>query len=169
MGYTTEFDGEFQLNQALSVAHAEYLHAFSDTRRMKRNTIVAANFSDPKRQAVCLPIGVDGEFFVGFEENYGQTKDASVISYNEPPQTQPSLWCQWVPNESKTAIIWNEGEKFYDYIEWLQYLIRNFLTPWGYILNGSVSFQGEDVNDSGIITVTDNVVTVIINENQDAD
>lgn len=73
---------------------------------------------------------------------------------------QPGLWCQWVPNASGTAIVWDEGEKFYDYIEWIEYLITHFLAPWGYKLNGEVSWEGEESGDLGIIEITDNVVRV---------
>ena len=44
---------------------------------------------------------------------------------------QPGLWCQWVPNASGTAIVWDEGEKFYYYIEWIKYLIEHFLRAVG--------------------------------------
>lgn len=86
--------------------------------------------------------------------------DESIINHNLQPETQPGLWCQWIPSSDGTKIEWGEGEKFYNYIEWLQYLISNFLIPWGYRLNGDVSFQGEDEDDNGIIVVTDNIITV---------
>jgi hypothetical protein len=37
MGYHTEFDGEFNLDKPLTVAHANYLEKFAHTRRMKRD------------------------------------------------------------------------------------------------------------------------------------
>jgi hypothetical protein len=69
------------------------------------------------------------------------------------------LWCKWAPSEDHTAILWDEGEKFYDYIEWLEYLIQHFLVPWGYVVNGEVHWVGEDDLDRGTITVRHNVVT----------
>jgi len=65
-----------------------------------------------------------------------------------------------VPNADGTAIEWNEGEKFYEYIPWIKYLIDNLLKPWGYVLNGTVEWEGEDNSDVGKIIVKDNVVTV---------
>lgn len=88
----------------------------------------------------------------------GQRRDASVIDGNEPPAGQPGLWCQWVPSDSRASIEWNGGEKFYDYVEWLEYLIAHFLQPWGYTLNGEVEWQGEDSADFGKIVVTNNAV-----------
>lgn len=73
---------------------------------------------------------------------------------------QPGLWCQWEPSEDGTAIRWDEGEKFYHYIEWIKYLIAHFIEPWGYSLNGEVNWAGEDSEDRGVIKIQDNVVTV---------
>lgn len=36
----------------------------------------------------------------------------------------PGIWCQWIIN-SNGRLLWNGGEKFHHYIEWLQYLIDN--------------------------------------------
>jgi hypothetical protein len=162
MGYTTDFNGSFNLNKPLSAVHAEYLIQFSSTRRMKRDANKAANLPDPVREAVNLPIGKDGEYFVGASGSFGQDKDDSVIDYNTSPSEQPGLWCQWVPNEDGTGIEWDGGEKFYSYVEWLDYLIYNFLAPWGYILNGEVEWQGEDRDDRGLIVVKNNEVTTKI-------
>jgi hypothetical protein len=56
------------------------------------------------------------------------------------------------------SIEWDGGEKFYEYEDWLIYIICNFLVPNGYILNGEVSFQGEDSEDAGTLIVKDNVL-----------
>jgi len=47
---------------------------------------------------------------------------------------------------------WDRGEKFYDYAEWLKYLIDTFLTPWGIELSGEVTWQGEEVGDVGVLS-----------------
>lgn len=92
------------------------------------------------------------------EERNRYSRTLSIIPAN-PDEGQPGLWCQWVPNEFGTAIIWDEGEKFYNYIEWLNYIIKHFLQPWQYNLNGICTWQGEDDEDKGKIYVRDNVVT----------
>jgi hypothetical protein len=56
--------------------------------------------------------------------------------------------------------MWNGAEKFYYYVKWLEYLIEHFLAPWGYVLNGTVTWQGEEGEDQGTITLADNDVTV---------
>ena len=64
-----------------------------------------------------------------------------------------------MPTEDAAGLEWDGGEKFYDYVEWLQYLITNFYGPWGYTLNGQIAWSGENSGDVGRITVKDNVVS----------
>lgn len=158
MGYDTNFNGEFKLNKPLSKEHKTYIENFSYTRRVQRKQTVASKMEDPVRIAAGLPVGKEGAYFVGAKGMCGQDIDDSVKNYNTPPSGQPSLWCQWVPSEDGTAIVWDEGEKFYEYIDWIKYLIEHFLSPWGYVLNGEVYWIGEDADDRGIIVIKDNVV-----------
>lgn len=159
MGYDTEFEGAFNLDKPLTEAHKVYLEKFSRTRRMRRSEAKAAILLDPIRDAVNLTVGEDGGYYVGSLGFMGQDDDESVIDHNEPPAGQPGLWCQWVPNENGTAIEWDGGEKFYKYVNWIKYLIAHFLQPWGYTVNGTVSWRGENFNDLGYIIVTNNEVT----------
>lgn len=150
MGYTTDFSGEFELNKPLDNETYDFLVKLNDTRRMARKV-------DKK-------FGVEGEFFVDgdddADEDYFRDKENSnIIDYNVPPKTQPGLWCQWAPTDDRNAIEWDGGEKFYAYVEWLEYIIKNVLKPKGYKLNGEVEYQGETPKDFGKIVVTDNVVT----------
>jgi hypothetical protein len=176
MGYTTDFSGQFKLDAALTKEQAKYLNYFSGTRRMKRATgytqpsqhevtLLVTDLPDPVREAVGLPVGPEGAYFVGGSGFCGQDCDRTILDYNKPPVGQPGLWCQWVVAEDDdayynyTRIEWDGGEKFYKYIEWLEYIIEHFLKPWGRTLNGEVEWQGEDHGDMGIIVVKDNVVT----------
>ena len=138
--------------------HAAYLQKFSRTRRMKRDAIRAAEMPDPIREAVGLPMGPEGAYSWAVCGYWGDDRDESILDYNEPPKGQPGLWCQWVPDADGIAIKWSGGEKFYRYVQWLRYLIEHFHAPWGYILNGKMTWQGEENEDQGTIVVTDNVV-----------
>jgi hypothetical protein len=146
MGYTTDFSGTFNLNRELSPKMAQYLTLFNETRRMKRN--------------VEDVFGIQGEFFVFGGGSYGQDHESNVIDYNGAPSTQPGLWCQWVPTSDRMAIEHDGGEKFYNYVEWIVYLINKVLAPNGYVLNGSVDWEGEDRYDVGTITIIDNRVFI---------
>ena len=70
----------------------------------------------------------------------------------------PGWNCQWVPTEDGTAIVWDEGEKFYQSPEWMDYLIKNHLQ--GYVLNGTISAQGEEPDDMWLLHVKDNRVSI---------
>ena len=146
MGYTTDFAGRFQLDKPLAPKVKKFLTMLNETRRMKRNVDEA--------------FGIDGEFFVFGTGEYGQGNDDNIVSFNNEPSTQPSLWCQWIPTEDGTGIEWDCGEKFYSYNDWLFYLIHKILAPNGYTLNGVVKWQGEEVGDVGKIVVIDNVITI---------
>jgi hypothetical protein len=146
MGYTTEFDGKFNLNKKLDKETHEFLTKLATTRRMKRK----------------LPpeYGIEGEFYVDGAGYAGQDREDSIVDYNKPPSTQPGLWCQWTPTHDGTAIEWDGGEKFYHYVDWIKYIIDKVLAPRGYSLSGVVDWRGEDWSDTGTIVVRDNKVGI---------
>lgn len=147
MGYTTEFTGKFKFNKTLDKETYTFLKKLSETRRMKRK--------------VGPEYGVEGEFFVDGKGYAGQDHDNTIIDHNTPPKTQPGLWLQWEPTKDKKYLTWNGAEKFYNYVEWLKYLLDKILIPKGYGLEGCVEFQGEDEGDHGYIVIKDNVVEVM--------
>ncbi len=159
MGYTTDFTGQFNISPVLKDDHRMYLKEFCETRRMKRNSAIADRSSDMLREIVDLPIGDEGGYFVGGGSGFNQKLDNSVIDHNIPPVGQPGLWCKWTPNMDGYAIEWDGGEKFYNYKEWLEYIIEHFLAPWGYILNGKVEWSGEEQGDVDVIEVEYNKVS----------
>jgi hypothetical protein len=159
MGYTTQFDGQFNLSKPLTDEQGYYLDTFAATRRMKRNPdILMAQHNG--QHGLNGNYGIDGEFFCLIDEDDNDDDVTGILNYNEPPSTQPSLWCQWIPTEDNMGIEWDGNEKFYCYDEWLTYIIDNFLKPWGITLSGEVEFQGEENDDMGKIIVVDNVVTI---------
>ncbi|TRZ47845.1 MAG: hypothetical protein D4S01_11520 [Dehalococcoidia bacterium] len=143
MGYTTEFRGQFNLNKKLDDETFNLLTGLAATRRMGRNI---------------EGFGEEGEFYIDGNGFMGQDKDETVIDGNRPPKTQPSLWLQWVPTDDRMGIEWDGGEKFYNYVEWIQYLIEKIFEPHGYVLNGDVDWRGEEWDDTGTISIVDNVV-----------
>jgi hypothetical protein len=174
MGYTTDFSGQFDITPPLKPEHRAYLEAFSYGRRMQRDAAQVSALPDPVRVAACLPVGRDGGFYVGSAENFGQGHTPDVVDYNRAPFGQPGLWCQWVPTEDGAALEWDGGEKFYEYEEWLRYLIATFFVPWGYVLNGTVEWAGEDSDDWGRMVVTGNklrvqAATVVYEDTDDED
>ena len=134
--------------------------------------------------------GLDGEYYVGGNGFGGQDRDTSIIDYNTAPgqidyndktmdfntrwmenkrreeenECVPGLWCQWIietPTNDEQVLCWDGNEKFYNYIEWLKYLIKHFFSKWDVLLNGEILWKGEENGDIGKIVVTDNVVKVL--------
>jgi hypothetical protein len=152
MGYSTQFEGSFNVTPRLLDSHALYLIEFARVRHVKRDVTKLGAIADPGRAAVSLPIGTEGEYCLRARHFY---EEETILDYNRPPATQPSLWCQWVPTIDGGGLKWDGNEKFYRYVEWLQYLIDHFLVPWQYQLNGTVTWQGESTGDRGSIVVVD--------------
>lgn len=150
MGYTTEFYGEFKTTTPVDDETYTLLKGIAETRRMKRSG---------------LPVeyGIDGEFYFENDGDFGQSRNPKmgiIVDYNSPPSTQPGLWCQWLIDKDKQTIEWDGGEKFYRYIEWLEYIINRILKPKGYVLNGSVKWYGEMSGDEGTIVVVSNDISI---------
>lgn len=147
MGYSTDFSGQFDLDRPLDDGTYALLCGLARTRRMKRQGL------DPS-------YGTDGEFYFNpSSRDFGQEDEASVVDHNHPPCTQPGLWLKWVPTEDRLAIEWDGGEKFYNYVKWIEYLITAILKPRGFVLNGIVEWNGESHDDLGRIVITNNAVT----------
>ncbi len=149
MGYSTDFTGEFVINKIIDDDTYRLLKGLATTRRMKRSGLEEE-------------LGKDGEFYFEDDGFFGQSKNpkyGEIVDFNEPPETQPGLWLHWLIQEDRQTIIWDEGEKFYHYTRWIEYLIDRILKPRGYIVNGEVEWNGEEHGDLGLIEVKDNVVT----------
>jgi len=139
MGYQTDFYGSICVEPPMDDVLVTFLTKFNKTRRMTRKN---------------GPDYVDGTGFMG------QGSDDDIINSNQPPEGQPSLWCQWVPFEDGTEIAWDQREKFYSAAEWMKYIIDRYIAPKGYVCNGEIEAQGEDPYDRWRLVVEDNVVCV---------
>jgi hypothetical protein len=108
MGYTTDFLGHIDITPSLNEHEAAYLSAFRHSRHWDRPGgpyDVAAN-----------PFAEDGR---------GVDRDA----YNSLGQGKPQLYCQWEVCWDGCCLTFDGGEKFYQPIRWLRYLIDHFLVP----------------------------------------
>lgn len=158
MGYTTCFDGGIWINPPLDINTVKYIRTFNQTRRMKRNVdILQEKFHG--ENGFEGSYGIEGEYFIGGTGNFGQDEDPSIIDYNLPPATQPGLWCQWIVTQDGECICWDEREKFYHSVEWMQYIIDNFIAPKGHICNGKIYAEGEDSDDKWNLIVKNNQVS----------
>jgi hypothetical protein len=97
-------------------------------------------------------------------------RDPREHSKELPDGLPDTNWCDWIVTKDGTGIEWDDRtEKFYDYVEWLQYIITQLLQPWGYTLNGTMEFRGECEDDKGEIVVEDNEITLIGGDRYDSD
>lgn len=156
MGYSTEFEGALDITPAPTLEFTEYINRFSNTRRMERDNKKLKKIVGHELLCFKRNPGSHGEYYAPASADFGQEKDLSITNYNCPPPSQPSLWCQWVIKDNK--LCHNGVEKFYEYIPWLEYLIKHFFAPEGYKLNGEISWQGENSFDKGKISVKDNII-----------
>lgn len=170
MGYTTYFYGELIPDKPFSKKFIRFINGFSETRHEPRD-IEKLKAKDINWAQNCLEgnMGPYGLYYIGPDDGCKGIIDfESVIDYNSftPEElanirkewTAPGYWCDWCINDSGN-VAWNEGEKFYDYIEWLQFLINNFFEPAGYKLNGEIFWEGEEREDNGVIAVENNCVS----------
>lgn len=67
---------------------------------------------------------------------------------------------QWVPSDDLQHIVWDGNEKFYKYLEQLRWLC-SWLHVRGVSANGTMYWQGEEIGDTGTITVIENDVTAM--------
>lgn len=155
MGYSTDFEGDLTIEPPLNQAEVDYLRKFNHVRHMRRGK---------------------GPYFVDGSGDFGQGQDSDILNYNDPDPSQPGLWCHWIPADEGHLLTWDYGEKTYDHVEWLEYIINHFLKPGAYasrsndpqfkdftfdhVLNGEVEASGEEPGDLWKIEVVNNKPTV---------
>ena len=104
----------------------------------------------------------DGKFTIDRpvdEETYGLlARLANERDRDGLPEGFPHTWCDWLIQGDHQTIEWDEEEHFYDFEEWVGYIVDKILSPRGYVVNGEVMWRGEDFLDMGRLTVRDNVV-----------
>lgn len=74
------------------------------------------------------------------------------------PKGAPDAYLQWKVTNDRKHLEWDGNEKFYRYVEWLQWLIDHVFKPRGYALTGRVVYRGEDHDDVGTLEVVDGKV-----------
>ena len=164
MGYTTWFEGGLTPNKPFKKEFVNYINAFSEKWHEPEDVEIIKRF-DPDWAKHCLDgnLGPYGMYYVGnFDEgsfNKGIIDRSAAKGY-----TCPGYRCDWCINEEAGVVEWNGGEKFYQYTDWLIYLIENFFEPAGYILNGEFIWIGEDSEDRGKISVVNNKVSEFLGE-----
>lgn len=90
------------------------------------------------------------------ERNLDKHELSNLFNDKVPPQS----YCQWVVGSNNMSIVWDGGEKFYNYVQWMQFIIKTYLIPWKIVANGTIAWKGEEEEDIGKIHVKDNILSV---------
>lgn len=81
-----------------------------------------------------------------------------------PGEDLPAYMDVFDISEGRTTILPDEDESTHGLRLCLMLLIEHFLAPLGYLLNGEVSWDADDVNDRGSIFVRDNLIEDVDDE-----
>lgn len=118
MGYTTDFIGHIDIHPPLNDDEQRYLTAFRHTRHFRRE---------------------EGQYAVPGNPVAENRDGIETERYNTVHPRQPSFWCDWQPCWDGCCITWSGGEKFYNAVPWLEYLIDHFLRPGAYAESSELS------------------------------
>lgn len=162
MGYDTYFTGELVMSRRLTEPEHEYLSAFLDTAHYARDTSKLEGIPDPLREAVGLPLGDQGCFFMGRDKSVAsdmiQYEDTLLEDYDYgPPVNLPDHGTDWYLvrlKDGRDILCHGDGKSRGLYTDWLMWLVENILTPWGISLSGEVTWRGDDEEDMGRIVCT---------------
>jgi hypothetical protein len=144
MGYTTEFAGRFNIvnnngqQVSLDEETASIIKSLSDN-----DTRNLAGYQDKWGHFDCKDI----KFSIG-DVNF------------DFPEGFYSYYCQWVLGKDNSYIEWDGNEKFYEYEEWLNIILKKILVPRGYYLSGEVRYQGEEMRDIGFLIAEPNAKSI---------
>lgn len=97
---------------------------------------------------------IDGEFNIEPipTEEFVEKLNLFLEDRHDGEEGCPGIWCDWRVND-EGKLYWSGAEKFYNYVEWLEFLIQKFFKPNGYRIYGRVSFRGERPKDVGYIEI----------------
>ena len=157
MGYTTYFNGGFYFNKEVDEKLKEYIDKYSYTRHMSYDTSLIKE-KIPFWRAFTLngDLGKNGALIADKQRLLDDFHGEFVKDYNDNGVC-PGLWSHWVIEDNQ--LVWDEGEKFYNYIEWLEFYITHFFEPYDLVLNGVAYFYGEERGDCGYIIIDENHIS----------
>lgn len=72
----------------------------------------------------------------------------------------PGFWCHW-DVQDYNRLVWDGGEKTYDFPQWLEYLIENHFKPWGVKVSGKMLAMGERKNDRWTMEVGEDQKVIV--------
>ncbi len=95
---------------------------------------------------------------ISFDGYWDLNKPLTKEYINEFLKTTHKSLGDWDLNSDRTFIGWNGIKKFNDFIPRIKERIKFCFEPWGYLLNGSMYWQGKEDKDKGKIIIKDNII-----------
>ncbi len=92
-----------------------------------------------------------GSFNITFKDLEQEEKIANQVNelaYKRHDTSDPKIpgfYLQWIIENKQLQ--WDCNEKFYNYVEWLEYLLENIFIPNNIMLNGEIEWRGEEWDD----------------------
>lgn len=106
----------------MSEAAIELINGLGSTRRVERDSQKLATRLGITLEDCIAKYGIEGELYCDDKINSSIVHTCYIVDYSSPPVTQPDLFCQWIYDKDEQGIVWNGGEKFYKYVEWIKYI-----------------------------------------------
>ena len=154
-----EITGTLKITPEPNESIKNLLQGLNRTRRMARDIGKLAELNNISPVMAERLYGKEGELYYEDFPNSDQTRDPSIIDYNRPPGNQPSLWNNWILDPETSTLSWEPHDKFYNYREWLTYIIDDILAPDGYKVNGYIKWVGDEHPlDRGYTCVNNNII-----------
>ncbi len=99
----------------------------------------------------------DGKILLNGNINKELAKEINYIIKNNPSLEKPGTECRWhiINEENNFYLKWNGNKVFYDYIEWLEYIVKIFFQKQ-INANGIIIVIGEDFGDGYYIIIENN-------------
>lgn len=152
MGYSTTFKGRFKLSRPLTKEQIEYLKIFAAVQHPQRHINLCIDIHDPIREAAGIELDSEGYNCLFGYNHEDITIKCPLINRND--------FCNWIPNDEGTHIIWNENCKFKgpEYFKWISHISLNILNQWNISIKGTVYYKGEERGDSGKLVAEKNTI-----------
>ncbi|KAI9244948.1 hypothetical protein BDA99DRAFT_577012 [Phascolomyces articulosus] len=161
MGYQTDFEGAIKITPTLPTEVIDTINSLAEYRNNTDGDGDASSFDGTIHH-------LQGESDTHNKEDHMNNDSflpLSKISLRLGRVSQvPSFWCDWhlvnrqkqqdefnKRKEEETVLVWNNAEKFYEYMYWLQYMI-DFVTLYAIEqhgiqierFDGSITWKGEE-------------------------
>lgn len=179
-----EFEVHVKFNKPVTSEHARWVNDFADTIHYARKRVDKSKYGRDG-ELFLDPVDMDNSTYDGGvkyefmtfspEELLDRTelvehlrrvrianREAELHRMRTIPAGDcPDMFCQWRIEDGRLA---HDGRiNFSRPVEWLQFLIRKFFEPNGYVLNGRIRWNGNnDFYDRGTIFIKDNRVSAFV-------